>query len=142
MISAQSFFTQASHSPFSIFYPTHYIVAIFRSYVVAQDALDALRAEGYQEESLMLSGNEFISFSDEIHQHASLWGQLVSRFSRIIGSEELLLDIDLQNARLGGTFLAIHSPNSATTKQIREIVEPFWPVSMHHYSPLAVERII
>jgi hypothetical protein len=135
-------FEHDAHKPFGVFYPTDYVITVFPSYTAAQNAAEALATAGYEDHVLTMTGDDFIELSGDMHRHASLWAQLASLISRAIGSEELLLDLDLKHARSGCAVLAVHAGGHDSCRQIRRLLEPHLPVSMHYYSKLAVDRMV
>lgn len=143
MTTATSFFKEEAGEGFGVFYPTNYLVAIFPSHRSALEARELLEHKGLKEdETLVLTGAEFVSVSNKIHENASAWSKLTCQISRILGTEELHLDHDLNQARAGGAFLAVYCPTQEEGQRIFHIVRPFGPIAMRRYSPYTIDRII
>jgi hypothetical protein len=141
--TASTFFKDEAGEGFGVFYPTDYLIAIFPSHRIALQARDLLEQSGNRsEETLVLTGNEFVSLSDEIHKNASTWSRLTSQISKLLGTEELHLEHDLMQAREGGAFLAVYCPTQEEGQRIYHIVKPLGAVAMRRYSPYTIDRII
>ena len=143
MTTATAFFKEEAGESFGVFYPTNYLIAIFPSHRGALEARELLEHKGIKEdETLVLTGAEFIALSDKIHHDASAWSKFASQVSKIVGTEELHLEHDLNQARAGGAFLAVYCPTQEEGQRIFHIVKPFGPIAMRRYSPYTIDRII
>ena len=143
MTTASTFFKDEAGEGFGVFYPTDYLIAIFPSHRIALQARDLLEQSGTKlEETLVLTGNEFVSVSDKVHENASTWSRLTSQISKIVGTEELHLEHDLKQAREGGAFLAVYCPTQEEGQRIYHVVKPLGPIAMRRYSPYTIDRIV
>ena len=129
------------------FYPTSYVTAVLPSSNAAEAALKSLRDAGFDEsETIVVSGTELIEFFDELRKRRSIWGELMARlssqFSRMIGTEQLFEDFEIQLAHGGAAFLLVYSPDDTDAERVREMIMPFGPLSMQRYLPAAVEGMI
>ena len=141
--NAASFFRNEVGEPFGTFYPTDYLVAFFPSYETTKQARKVLMTSGYQHDQiLVMSGPEFEALYEKTKDDASAWSKLTSEISRIIGSEEMYLDIDRKHAESGAGFLAVHCPTQDEGQRILHLLKPLEPLSMRRYTSLAVDRII
>lgn len=143
MTTASTFFKNEAGEGFGVFYPTDYLIAIFPSHRIALQARDLLEKSGIKaDETLVLTGNEFVALSDKIHEDASTWSRLTSSISKIVGTEELHLEHDLNQARAGGAFLAVYCPTQEEGQRLYHLVKPLGPVAMRRYSPYTIDRIV
>jgi hypothetical protein len=143
LTNATSFFKHEAGESFGIFYPTDYLVAFFPSHDIAEDARKKLMASGYRGDQVMvMSGPEFEALYERAQEDASAWSKLTSKISRIIGSEELYLDVDRKHAESGAGFLAAYCPSQEEGQRILHLLKPLEPLSMRRYTSLAVDRII
>jgi hypothetical protein len=77
-----SFFS-TSDTSFGIFYPKQHIVAIFRTFEVAQPAVAGLRTSGFEEDEMLAApGSEMLKFFTELRLQAGLWADLMASLSR------------------------------------------------------------
>lgn len=143
MTTASAFFKDEASEGFGVFYPTHYLVSIFPSHPIALQARERLEQNNIKsDEILVLAGSEFVALSDKAHHDASAWSRLTSRISKIIGTEELHLEHDLQQAKNGGAFLAVYCPTQEEGQRIYHLLKSLGPLAMRRYSPYAIDRII
>ena len=105
-MSTVSGFFKESDTKFGVFYPKNYIVGIFTSYNAAKQGRETLLEAGYaQSDILVLTGPELLEMADEIRNQSGLWSRLTAEISRVVGTEELYLDDDLEHAKSGAAFL-------------------------------------
>jgi hypothetical protein len=94
-----SFFKDAD-TEFGIFYPNHYLLAVFPNLADADAARQELRHAGRTDQDVIsVSGEEVVQFADDHLLHDGLWGVLITQLSRVIGTEALYADNDLAAAR-------------------------------------------
>ena len=137
-----SFFRE-SDSSFGVFYPKHYIFATFSSFEETERAAKALRKSGIADDDVMaLNGAETLTFFREFHQHAGLWGGLMTELSKLFNTEEAFVEEDMARARRGAGFLAVYTKTETRANQVRQAAAPFHPVAMHWYLPGAVQSLI
>jgi hypothetical protein len=125
------------------FYPTSFIATVLPSYRAAEDAVNALRAAGFEEQDVIaVPGEEMSAFLGQLRGREGAWGQLMAALSRMIGTEQLFTDLDRDLARSGSGFVFIYCPNDDESKLILDTVRPFAPVFMQRYLAGAVEGMI
>ena len=143
MSNLKTFFETAGASLGSTFYPKDYIFASFPSFGVAQAAAQKLRADGVASDSFTTaSGEDAIKFFEEYKLEKGIWGFLVRGLSRAIDTEATFADADLERAREGAGFLAVHVPTDELAAQITEALKPFAPDSMQRYQNTGVESMV
>jgi hypothetical protein len=135
-----TFFQEPSET-LGVFYPKHYVIATFPSFEMAGKASHALRSEGFYQ-SLAVPGTDALEFFEDLRAQHGLWGEVMTEFSRFIDTEATLMDKDIQRARRGAGFVAVHSQNELETKRVRDIIEPFEPISVHWYLPTGIQSMV
>jgi len=136
-------FLKHSRSTLGVFYPTGYIIATFRSFRTAQDAVQKLRGAGHREEEIVaLRASELLDFFDEFRATSGLWSGVMMFLSRSFGTEQVFADCDVQHAHRGAGFLAIYSPKEDEAARVRALLSPLEPLAMHWYSPGGVHVLI
>jgi len=136
-------FFKHSDSTLGVFYPTHYIIATFPEFAKAKEAEQALRCLGFGDDELLaLQGSEILQYFAEFRADSGMWADAMKMFSRGFGTEQLLVDADLCEARKGAGFLAIYSPSQAVTTSVQSTLKRFDPIAMHWYHTAAVESLI
>ena len=119
------------------------MVVVLPHLPVAVDARNKLLTHGYMAvDIVLLTGSEFTHLVEDLRRDAGMWSRFTKCLSRIIGTEELQLDIDLEHANRGAAFLAVYCPDEGTTNKLCDILKPLGPLSMLRYSSLAVERLV
>ena len=129
-------FFHGSGTTLGVFYPTHYIFAAFPSYQAARNAADRLEELGFdQDEVAAVTSAETLRFFNEVRADVGLLGELMSRISRFFGTEEVFADMDIRRSHEGAGFLAVYCPRETEAERIRDLLEPFEPLSMQLYLP-------
>ena len=142
MATLTHFFKEPNTS-FGVFYPKHYIIATFPTFEAAKGANQTLRNAGFNEDEVMaVSGPEALEFSKEFHDHAGIWGDLMTGLSRTFGTEASFVDLDIDKAEHGAGFLAIHSLTDSKSARIVELVRPFEPLTMQWYLAGGIRSLI
>ncbi|HEV1288465.1 MAG TPA: hypothetical protein VNU44_24275 [Bryobacteraceae bacterium] len=136
-------FFKGSDSTLGVFYPVHYIIAIFPTFVSAEAASQALRCAGLgEDEVLALPGAEVLRYFEEFRANSGYWAGIMSMLSRAFGTEQVFVDDDVHRAQAGEGFVAIYCPEEAQTSRIRELLTPFEPKAMHWYQAGGVQCLI
>ena len=117
-----------------VFYPKRYIIATFPSFEAAISARQALRDTGFRPDEIRaISGGAMLHFFSELRVRTGLLGDLMTEFSRFIGTEASFFDRDVWEARHGAGFLAVHCSTEQEADQIRELLTPLHPAAMQWY---------
>jgi len=126
-----------------VFYPRKHIITTFPSFEIAISAKHALRTIGFRpDEVRAVSGGEMLRFLNELRARTGFLGDLMTEFSRLIGTEALFLDRDIWEARHGAGFLAVRCSTERVADHIREHVRPLHPTAMQWYRTRAVWSLI
>jgi hypothetical protein len=136
-------FFKESDSSLGVFYPKHYVIGTFPTLEKTEEAVQALRCAGFSDdEVLAVPGSEILQYFAEFRANASLWSSVMTTLSRAFGTEQVFADDDAELARSGAGFLAVHSPDDASTARVRSLVEPFAPRALHWYQSGGVQSLI
>ena len=84
-----SAFFKGRDTHLGLFYPEHYLLAVFPNLAQADRAQERLRHAGCVEEDVIsVSGEEVVHFAQDHWLQDGLWGFLMRRLSRLLGTEE------------------------------------------------------
>lgn len=135
-------FFQGSETTFGIFYPTNYLVAVFPDFPAAEKAEKDVRLSGVpQEEVLAVTGQDVVEWTEEHLVKRGLWGTLMSKLSEMFATEETYHVADLDHAKQGAAFLAVHCPTEASKQAVWKIIESPRPIAARFYSRGGVEHL-
>jgi hypothetical protein len=141
-ISRLSTFFHAADTQFGIFYPKHHLLAVFPNLQDAYQAKKALLDSGEpKEDSIAVAGEEVLAFAQEYLWKEGLWGVFMTELSRAIGTEAVYADKDLEMARQGAAFLAVHCPTEDAKTAAWKSLEPACPVAARYYSLGGIEHL-
>lgn len=142
MSRLSTFFTGA-HTAFGVFYPKHYLLALFPDFARAEEAQKQLNRTGRaDDEVISVSGDEVVEFAEEHLSKDGLWGLLMTELSRAIGTEATYADSDLAAAKKGAGFVAVHCPTEALKTEAWKVLEPMHPVVARYYSSGGIEHMV
>jgi hypothetical protein len=142
MTALTSFFKE-SESSLGVFYPKHYVIATFKTFAGSEKAAQALRGAGFgDEEVLAIPGADVLKYFEEFRANSGLWSGVMTMLSRGFGTEQVFADDDVQRAKAGAGFLAVHGPQEADKSRVKALVTPFEPIAMHWYAAGGVECLI
>jgi hypothetical protein len=136
-----SFFPDAD-SKFGIFYPQHYLLAVYPNFEAAEQASLKLSSTGLGERDVIaVPGAEVVQYVEQHMAKHGLWGALMTELSRKIGTEAVYADQDLARAKSGAAFVAAHCPTEPDKARAWSVLEPTHPVVARYYSPGGVEHL-
>jgi len=93
-------FFKGADTEFGVFYPNHYLLAVFSSLADADQAKDELRHAGRGDEDVIsVSGDEVVQFAEDHLLNDGLWGGLMAKVPRMFGTEARYADNDLAAAK-------------------------------------------
>jgi len=133
-MSRLSTFFKESDTAFGIFYPKHYLLAIFPNLTEANRAKEELNHAGRVEDAISASGAEVVRFAEDHLLKDGLWGMLMTELSRAFGTEASYADDDLAAAKKGSAFLAVHCPTEKLKIEAWKVLEPRHPLVARYYS--------
>jgi hypothetical protein len=134
---------KGSETWLGVFYPRKYIIATFSSFDTAMSGKQALRAAGLRPDEIRaVSGGEMLHFYHEMQARTGLLGDLMTEFSRFIGTEAGFFDRDVWEARHGAGFLVVYCSTQEEADHIRQRLTPLRPVAMQWYRRAAVQSLV
>jgi hypothetical protein len=125
-------FFKESDTELGVFYPKHYLIAVFRNLATAQKAVAKLRLAGFAEdEAIAVAGDDVLELTKEEAGPASVVMQAVSRF---FATEQVSHDSDVDLAKQGAAFVAAHCPLPKTRDEAWKVLEPEAPLAARYYA--------
>jgi len=135
-------FFHGADTHFGVFYPTHYVLAIFETFEDAEKARQQLIASGWKgEEVIAVPGDDVVHFATEHWRKDGLWGLLMRELSRLFGTEAPYADHDLELAKRGAGFLAVHCRNEHEKDPAWSRLQPAHPLVARYYAFGGIEHL-
>jgi hypothetical protein len=132
-------FFKESDTELGVFYPKHYLIAVFRNLETAQQAVKKLLHAGFAEdEAIAVAGQELIELAKEETGPGSFLMQALSRF---FATEQMSHDHDLDLAQHGASFVAVHCPTETTKKEAWNVLQPEAPLAARYYANDGIEHL-
>ncbi len=137
-----STFFKDDDTELGFFYPKHYLLAVFPNLAEADLAKNELRHAGRVEEDVIsVSGEEAVHFDEDRVLKDGLGGALMTKLSRMFGTEALYAQKDLAAAKKGAAFVAVHCPTEAVKIEAWKVLGPTHPLVARYYSFGAIEHL-
>ena len=138
-MSLLSNFFKESDTQLGVFYPNHYLIAVFRNLEMAQQAVKQLRLAGFAEDEVIaVAGQDFIDLAEE---ETGLGSFLMQALSRFFATEQMSHDSDLDLAQHGASFTAVHCPTEKTKKEAWNVLQPEAPLAARYYANDGIEHL-
>jgi len=132
-------FFKESDTKLGIFYPNHYLVAVFRNVAAAGLAATKLRMAGFASDDVIATdGAEVLRLAKEETGIGSLFMQSLSRF---FATEQVYTDHDVEHARHGAGFLAVHCPTDSAKAEAWRLIQPEDPLDARHYGTDGIDHL-
>ena len=132
-------FFKEPHNPIGVFYPVHYLVAVFRDMPSAKTIEGSLLSAGFPAtDVIVVEGEDFVELEKE---ETGLVGTLMQELSRFLGTEQISTDHNLDFAYRGAAFVIVHCPSDETRKSAWEAMEKEHPLAAHFYAPGGVDHL-
>ena len=132
-------FFKESDTQLGVFYPKHYVVAVFRNLEAAQQIVKKLRLAGFTEDEVIaVAGQDFIELAKE---ETGLGSFLMQALSRFFATEQMSHDSDLDLAQHGAAFAAVHCPTENTKKLAWNALQPEAPLAARYYANDGIEHL-
>ena len=127
-------FFQGSERHLGVFYPIGHIVAVFRDLKTAQAAARRLLDAGApSSEVVAVPGDDFVQLASEHVKKESLFALFMQEVSRLIETEEVYVDKDLELASKGAALLVVHCRSDAAKRGAWRLIAPMEPLVARHY---------
>jgi hypothetical protein len=141
-MSRLSTFFKDADTEFGVFYPKHYLLAVFANLADADGAKEELnRAGRVDEDVISVSGEEVVHFAEDHLLKDGLSGVLMTQLSRMFGTEALYADKDLAAAREGAAFVAVHCPTEKVKTDAWKFLKLRHPLVARYYSFGGIEHL-
>jgi hypothetical protein len=135
-------FFKGADMEFGVFYPNHYLLAVFPTLADADLAKDELTHAGRGDEDVIsVSGDEVVHFAEDHLLNDGLWGLLMTKLSRTFGTEARYADKDLVAAKNGAAFVAVHCPTDDVKMETWSFLEPRRPLVARYYTLGGIEHL-
>jgi hypothetical protein len=132
-------FFKESDTQMGIFYPNHYLIAVFRNLETAQLTVRKLRLARFAEDEVIaVGGQDFIALAKEETGPGSFLMQALSRF---FATEQLSHDSDLDLAQHGAAFVAVHCRHEKTKEAAWNVLQPASPLAARYYANDGIEHL-
>lgn len=126
-----------------VFYPNHYLLAVFRNFSDADRAKKDLTQSGRADDDVICaSGNDVIHFAEDHRMEDGLLGLIMTAASRIFGTEAVYADKDLAAAHHGAAFLAVYCPTEKLKLEAWKTIEADHPLVARYYSSGGIEHLL
>jgi hypothetical protein len=135
-MSVSTSFFKESVSSLGVFYPMHYLVAVFPDLQTAQKVRRNLLDGAFKEaDVLAISGKDFI----ELETVAS--GVIMRGLSRFFKTEQLSTDHNLELAEQRAGFVFVHCPTDRDKIKAWEVIKHDRPLAAHYYERAGVDEL-
>jgi len=138
MSTLKGFFKE-SDTQLGIFYPKHYLIAVFRHLETAQLAVKKLRLTGFSEdEAIAVAGQDVLELTGE---ESGLGNFVMQALSRFFATEQVSHDSDLDLAAHGAAFVAVHCPAQKTKEEAWNVLQTEAPLAARYYANDGIEHL-
>jgi hypothetical protein len=134
-------FFQGADIAAGAFHAKEYLIASFSNLEEAESARIELNRTGH-EHAIAVPGDEVVSFAQESAQEKSLVGMALTQLSRAFGTEAEYGDRDLESAKRGDAFLAVHCPDENSKTEVWNVLQSRHPLVARYYSPGGIEHMV
>ena len=140
-MSRLSTFFKDADTEFGVFYPKHYLLAVYPNFADADCAKAKLNCSGRPDEDVIcVPGEGVVRFAEDHLLKDGLWGMMMTELSRVFGTEALYADKDLAAAKKGAAFVAVHCLTDDAKSEAWKILEPTHPLVARYYSFGGIEH--
>lgn len=138
MSTLREFFKE-SDTQLGVFYPRHYLIAVFPDIKTAQQAVERVRRAGFSnDEAIAVAGEDVLALTEEETGPASFLMQAISRF---FATEQVSHDSDVRLAERGAAFIAVHCPAAKTKDRAWKVIEAEGPLAARYYANDGIEHL-
>jgi hypothetical protein len=126
-------------SLFGVFYPKHYIVTVFAERSAAESAASALEAAGFGADAINTwDGVEVAANHDKYVAERGILQKIGSLFP---SEEHDVLNDYIDQARAGGTFLTVFTPEEGQRQMAAPIIADAGGVLMRYYGDNTITNL-
>jgi hypothetical protein len=123
------------------FHPKEYLIARFSTLEEAESAKTELNGTGHSH-VIAVPGEEVVAFAQENSHEEGFLGMALTQLSRAFGTEAEYGDKDLESAKNGDAFLAVHCPDENTKTQAWSVLQSKHPLVARYYSSGGIEHLV
>jgi hypothetical protein len=135
-------FFHGQDTKLGVFYPTHYLIAIFPSLEQALAAERKLRGMGFSGEQVMAApGQDLNDLVREETAQGGVSGYLMKEFSRFLHTEAAYTDIDLKHAGRGAAVLAVRCDDEQSKQSAWDAIASDKILAARYYATGGIEHL-
>jgi len=135
-MSTYTSFFKESVSSLGVFYPMHYMVAVFSDLPTAERVRQNLLNASFRQADVMaISGKEFIQLETEAS------GVIMKELSRFFKTEQLSTDNNIELAEDRAGFVFVHCPTEADKTRAWGVAKTAAPLAAHYYDAVGIEEL-
>jgi hypothetical protein len=136
-------FFKGSDSHFGIFEPRNHIIALYPDLQSAENAEKLVHYGGVTaDDAISVPGEDVVRFAEEHVLRHGLWGVMMKKISDFFATEEVYAERDLEMARQGAGFVAVHCPTDAIKRSVWRTLQPTGPLVARFYGVGGVEHLV
>src|ERR1035438_1960953 len=128
-----------SDTQMGVFYPNHYLIAVFRNLEAARHAVEKLRLAGFAEDEVIAAAGK--DFTELAKEETGLGSSLMQALSRFFATEQISHDSDLDLAQHGAAFMAVHCPSEKSKNEAWNVLQPEAPLAARYYANIGIEHL-
>lgn len=132
-------FFKGADTKLGVFYPNHYLVAVFRDPETAALVAQKLWNAGFERSDAIATDGKAVVELDR--EETGLAGFVMQAISRFFATEQVFTDHDLEHARHGAGFLAVHCPTDDLKKRAWNIVKVDAPLDARYYGSDGIDHL-
>ena len=119
---------------FGIFYPTGYVLTVFRNGLDADRAVAELSRAGFTSDDMVpASGPDVLEFARELQAFHGRFNALERFISERLGDEAYAASEIVALADAGSSFVAVYAPDDATAIRVAATARAFEPVVIRKF---------
>jgi len=138
-MSTLSSFFKGSERHLGVFYPRHYMIAVFQDLKAARAAEEGLFNAGFAPEDVAAVPGEQVAAEHVMNN--GLIAMFMQGLSRMFQTEETYADHDVELALRGAAFLMVYCPSDQRKQQAWLLIEPARPLMARHYALAGIEHL-
>ena len=122
---------------FGSFYPTNYVLAVFRSDTSVDAAKQALLGAGFPDDDVIVaSGQDVAEHDASLHASQGVLTKLGEKWSRLYTDDAANADAIMGLARQGAALVLAYAPNQADTMRAANALRTLNPLILRKYEAL------
>jgi hypothetical protein len=135
-------FFKEQDTSFGVFYPLHYVVAVFDTPERAEQVRQAFIDAGFAEDDVASATGGFVTSKLESMTAATWLERFKIGFASFLGTELGYIDDDRKLAQRGCAFLFVYTPDDDSIKRAEALLQRAHPLSARRYDHAGIRRLI